>query len=255
MRQTVREHSLHTVCESAQCPNIGECWSRGTATFMILGDICTRACGFCAVTTGRPLAADPAEPARVADAIRRMGLKYVVITSVDRDDLPDGGASIWAETILRVREANPGIRVEALVPDLTGSALDTVIAARPDVLAHNLETVPRLYPRVRPKSVYARSLSVLAEIVRSGLSAKTSIMIGIGEDPPEIRGVLEDVASCRVERMTIGQYLRPSLDHLPVHRWVHPDEFVRWKSEAEQLGVPRVVSGPMVRSSYKAEML
>lgn len=255
VEQTVRSEGLHTVCESAQCPNIGECWSAGTATFMILGDICTRACGFCAVKTGIPSSVDTDEPRRVAEAIHRMRIKFAVITSVDRDDLPDGGSKIWEATVAAVRARNPTTRIETLVPDFQGSfdALDDVIAARPDVLSHNLETVPRLYRTVRARSNYQRSLAVLKRISSSGVVAKTGIMLGIGEDREEIAPVLKDIRDQDVRIVTIGQYLRPSMNHIPVSRWVPPEEFREWKAYGESLGIPHVESGPMVRSSYHAE--
>lgn len=253
--EEVRRGSLHTVCESAKCPNIGECWSRGTATFMILGDVCTRACGFCAVKTGRPGGVDQNEPVRVADAVRAMGLSYIVLTSVDRDDLGDGGAGIWAETIRAVRRINPGTRVETLIPDFQGdeSALRTVVEAAPDVLAHNVETVPSLYRTIRARSVYTRSLDLLSRAKDLGMITKTSIMLGLGETAPEIEGVLRDIAARGVPIMTIGQYLQPTSKHLPVKRWAEPEEFAQWKRLGESLGIRHIASGPMVRSSYFAE--
>ncbi|MBL4889669.1 MAG: lipoyl synthase [Candidatus Lindowbacteria bacterium] len=251
----VKEGNLHTVCESARCPNIGECWSAGTATFMILGDICTRACGFCAVKTGIPIGLDRGEPLRVAQAIKKMEIKFAVITSVDRDDLDDGGSEIWADTIREVRRECPDTGIETLVPDFQGDqeSLKAVIDARPDVLSHNLETVPRLYRTVRARSNYQRSLGVLKMIADSDVVAKTGIMVGIGEKPEEIFELLKDVADRNVGIMTIGQYLRPSLDHLPVDRWVHPDEFEQYKVKGKELGIRHIEAGPMVRSSYHAE--
>lgn len=253
--EAVKANGLHTVCESAQCPNLGECWSAGTATIMLLGETCTRACGFCAVRTGRPEGLDEDEPARVAEAVARMGISYVVLTSVNRDDLPDGGARIWAETIRAVRERVPGVRIEALVPDFLGdlAAFDTVLDAEPDVLNHNLETVPRLYPTVRPKARYERSLSLLARAAEAGLPAKSGVMLGLGEAPFEVEAVLSDLARAGVSIVTLGQYLRPSPAHLPVDRWVHPSEFAMWKAKGEAMGIAHVEAGPLVRSSYHAE--
>jgi lipoic acid synthetase len=255
LKRLVRENGLHTVCESASCPNIGECWERRSLTFMILGQVCTRSCGFCDVANGRPAVLDRDEPARVARAVARLGLRYIVITSVNRDELPDGGAAVWAETIRRVRVAAPEAEVEALVPDFCGdeAALRTVIDAGPHVLAHNLETVPRLYRRVRPQAVYERSLDVIQAIGRAGIISKTGIMAGLGEEPAEVSAVLRDAAGAGARIVTIGQYLRPSPAHLPVARFVHPDEFRAWKLEGEALGVGHVESGPLVRSSYHAD--
>lgn len=251
----VRDRSLHTVCESAHCPNIGECWGRGTATFMILGDVCTRACGFCAVKTGRPQTLDLDEPTRVAEAVARMKLRHVVMTSVNRDELPDGGASVWKMTIEAVRSQNPSTSIEVLIPDFLGNwdALGLVLETRPDILAHNLETVPRLTPRVRSRAKFERSMELLSRAVGSGARTKTGLMLGIGEEPGEIRETLQRVAAIGVSIVTLGQYLRPSKKHLPVHRWVHPDEFAQWKKDGVQMGIRHVESGPLVRSSYHAE--
>jgi lipoic acid synthetase len=251
----VRDNSLHTVCESARCPNLGECWARGTATIMILGEICTRACGFCAVRTGRPQAVAEDEPERVADAVAKMGLRHVVITSVNRDDLSDGGAAIWRRTIESVRRANPATTVEVLIPDLMGnwSALEEIWAAVPDILAHNLETVERLTPLVRTLALFDRSCEVLARSARAGMRTKTGFMLGLGEEEAEIESALSRAAETGVRIVTLGQYLRPSTNHLPVKRWVHPDEFRRWKEAGEAMGIAHVESGPMVRSSYHAE--
>jgi lipoyl synthase len=251
----VRDNGLHTVCESAQCPNLGECWARGTATIMILGDICTRACGFCAVRTGRPLAVDEGEPQRVAEAVAKMGLRHVVITSVNRDELSDGGASIWRRTIESVRAANPGTTVEVLIPDLMGhwDAHAEIWAARPEILAHNLETVERLTPLVRTRALFDRSCEVLERATQAGMRTKTGFMLGIGEEDAEIESALRRAAATGVRIVTLGQYLRPSANHLPVKRWVHPDEFKRWKDVGEAMGIAHVESGPMVRSSYHAE--
>ena len=256
LRETIAEHRLHTVCQEASCPNIGECWSRGTATIMILGDTCTRSCGFCNVRTGRPLPADPDEPARVAESVALMGLKHIVITCVDRDDLADGGAAIWAETIRRVHATSPGTSVEALVGDFKGEreALQIVIESRPEILAHNLETVRRMHPAVRPQAAYERSLNVLRWIKQGGLVAKTGLMVGIGERDDEILDLMDDVrTSADTDILTIGQYLRPTRNHLPIDRWVTPDQFDRYRTDGLSRGFSVVESGPLVRSSYHAE--
>jgi len=251
----VADKQLHTVCQSARCPNMGECWSAGTATLMILGDVCTRSCGFCNIATGRPPTLDRDEPRRVGSAVAAMSLRHVVITSVNRDELPDGGAEIWAATIREIRRQAPGVTVEVLIPDFCGrrESLDLVFAERPDILVHNLETVGRLYPIVRPQARYDRSLDVLRSARAAGLVAKTGIMLGLGETEQEVMSVIEDVAGCGCEILTIGQYLRPSPRHLPVQRWVHPDEFASWKRYGESRGIRHVESGPLVRSSYHAE--
>jgi lipoic acid synthetase len=253
----MRESGLHTVCEEARCPNIGECWGRGTATFMILGDTCTRSCGFCAVKTGRPLGLDTDEPRRVALAIQRMGLRHAVITSVNRDELPDGGAGIFAETIRWTRRLSPGTTIEVLIPDFKGDrdALATVMAAAPEILNHNVETVPRLYLRVRPQAVYERSLDVLEEAKRiaPGALTKSGVMVGLGETVPELHRVFADMREHGVEILTVGQYLRPTPGHLPIERYYHPDEFAVLKEYALSLGFRHVESGPLVRSSYHAE--
>jgi len=253
--QIVREHKLHTVCESAQCPNLGECWSRKTATIMILGNICTRSCGFCAVQTGRPTELDRDEPRRVAEAIRLMGLKHAVITSVARDELLDGGAAIWAETIRAVREENPQTAIEVLIPDFKGrwQDLETVLAAKPDILNHNVETVPRLHKLVRPQAKYDRSLEMLRRAKAAGFVTKSGLMLGIGEKDEEIAATLRDMAADHLDILTLGQYLRPSAQHLPLYRWVTPEEFARWKQFGLNLGFRVVESGPMVRSSYHAD--
>ncbi len=251
----VREHKLHTVCESAQCPNLGECWSRKTATIMILGNICTRSCGFCAVQTGRPTELDRDEPRRVAEAIRLMGLKHAVITSVARDELRDGGASIWAATIRAVREENPQTAIEVLIPDFKGrwEDLETVLAAKPDILNHNVETVPRLHKLVRPQAKYERSLETLRRAKAAGFVTKSGLMLGIGEEQDEIAATLRDMAADKLDILTIGQYLRPSAQHLPLYRWVTPEEFAHWKRFSLELGFKVVESGPLVRSSYHAD--
>jgi lipoic acid synthetase len=247
---------LNTVCEEARCPNIGECWHHGTATFMILGDVCTRACGYCAVSHGRPATLDLDEPARVADAVKRLDLQYVVVTSVDRDDLPDGGASIFAETITRTRAAVAGIRIEVLIPDFQGhdAPLRAVLDAGPDVLNHNTETVPRLYRLARSGGKYARTLALLerAKAYAPHIPTKTGLMVGLGEEHAEIVETLRDLRRVGVEILTIGQYLRPTGSHLPMVRYYHPDEFAELKRIALALGFGHVESGPLVRSSYHA---
>jgi lipoyl synthase len=245
---------LNTVCEEARCPNVAECWNAGTATFMILGEICTRSCGFCAVKTGRPEGLDLEEPFRVAEAIRLMGIRHAVITSVNRDELPDGGAAIFAETIRQARLVNPSISVEVLIPDFQGVrwALDIVIAARPDILNHNTETVPRLYRRVRPQAKYERSLEVIRWGKDSGMVTKSGLMLGLGETEDEVLRVMEDLRTAGCDILTLGQYLQPTKDHLPVERYVHPDEFRRLKGKGLRMGFRHVESGPLVRSSYHA---
>jgi lipoic acid synthetase len=257
LKALVSQQKLHTVCEDALCPNIGECWGAGTATFMILGDVCTRACKFCAVKTGRPPEYDLDEPRRVAAAIVALKLRYVVVTSVDRDDLDDGGAAIFAETIRLTRAASPQIRLEVLIPDFKGnpSALKTVIEARPDVLAHNVETVPRLYPIARVGSRYPRSIDLLrqAKLLASECVTKSSIMLGLGELRSEVLQVLGDLRQAGVDCVTLGQYLQPSREHLPVVTYYTPQEFHELRSYAVALGFLHVESGPLVRSSYHAE--
>ncbi|MBI4868947.1 MAG: lipoyl synthase [Candidatus Wallbacteria bacterium] len=252
---TVREAKLHTVCESARCPNQGECWSRGTATFMILGNVCTRSCGFCAVETGRPTELDLDEPRRVAEAVAAMGLGYAVVTSVNRDELADGGAGIFARTVRAIRAAVPGCRVELLIPDFRGDpeALATVLQVRPDVLNHNTETVPRLYARVRPQADYARTLQVLARSAESGVPTKSGLMLGLGETKAEVLQVLEDLRSQGCSILTLGQYLSPGPGYLPIARWVPPEEFDELRVAALELGFAHCESGPLVRSSYHAE--
>ena len=254
VKKLVRDLDLHTVCESAGCPNIFECWADGTATFMILGDRCTRACGFCLVDTQKPLPPDPGEPARVANAVRTMGLEHAVITCVARDDLDDAGAAAFAETIAAIRAVSPHTRVEVLISDCHGdaAALDTIFAARPDVLAHNLETVARLQRAARPSAGYARSLSVLARSAAAGLVTKSSVILGMGETEAEVLGALADLRGVGVDIVTLGQYLQPSNRHLPVDRWWTPDEFAHVKEAGDRLGFAHVESGPLVRSSYHA---
>jgi lipoyl synthase len=255
VRQLVDEHKLHTVCQSAQCPNLGECWSRGTATVMILGNICTRSCNFCAVQTGRPTELDLGEPARVADAVAKMNLKHCVITSVARDELADGGASVWAATIRAVRYRNPHTAIEVLVPDFKGNfeQVDTVLEAKPDIYNHNLETVERLQKPVRVQARYDRSRSVLRHAKSRGFTTKTGIMLGLGEEQHEIEQTIRDIASDQTNILTIGQYLQPTPQHLKIARWVTPEEFVRWKEFGLGLGLGVVESGAMVRSSYHAD--
>jgi lipoic acid synthetase len=262
VRGLVDRLNLHTVCQEARCPNIYECWGEhGTATFMILGDICTRRCGFCAVTSGRPQAgADPEEPEHVAEAVAVMGLRHAVITSVDRDDLPDAGARHFARVIAAIHQQNPGTAVEVLTPDFRGvpEALDIVLAARPEVFSHNMETVPRLYRLARPGSRYDRSLGLLAEASRRRDAGdyqgriKTGVMLGLGETEQEIEATLRDIRNAGVEILTLGQYLQPSPKHLPVDRWVHPDEFAAHRAFALSLGFAHCEAGPLVRSSYHA---
>ena len=257
LRGLMRDQTLHTVCEEARCPNIGDCWSRGTATFMILGDTCTRSCGFCAVKTGRPLTLDTAEPRRVALAVQRMGLRHAVVTSVNRDELPDGGAAIFAETVRWIRRLNEGTTIEVLIPDFKGNwdALAVVCAARPEIINHNTESVPRLYHRVRPQAVYERSLELLqrGKALDPGALTKSGLMVGLGETRDELLAVFQDLAASGVDILTVGQYLRPTPDHLPVERFWHPDEFADLKERALAMGFRHVEAGPLVRSSYHAE--
>jgi lipoyl synthase len=257
LKRIMRTLDLHTVCESARCPNMGECWEHGTATFMILGDICTRACGFCAVPSGKPLGPpDEHEPERVAEAAARMGLRYAVVTSVNRDDQPDGGAHIFARTIQEIRNRVPGCKVEVLIPDFRGDwdALNIVLAVKPDVLNHNTETVPRLYRQVRKGAVYERSLELLnrAKKLHPDVPTKTGLMLGLGEETHEVLATMRDLAAQGTNILTLGQYLQPTREHLPVIRFVHPDEFAEFKRLGEQMGFKHVESGPLVRSSYHA---
>lgn len=256
LKNLMRGLNLHTVCESARCPNIGECWNSGTATFMILGDVCTRSCGFCAVKTGRPESLDTEEPERVAEAVQTMGLRHAVVTSVNRDELPDGGARIFAETIYAIRRLCPHTKVEVLIPDFQGDwrALRVVIDAAPDILNHNVETVPRLYKTMRPQAKYDRSLALLkrAKATGRGMPTKSGIMVGAGETSDEVRQTIRDIADCKTDILTIGQYLQPSAQHVPVARFYHPDEFLDLKQFALTLGFRHIESGPLVRSSYHA---
>jgi lipoic acid synthetase len=257
LKRIMRTLDLHTVCESARCPNMGECWEHGTATFMILGDICTRACGFCAVPSGRPVGPpDEGEPLRVAEAAARMGLRYVVVTSVNRDDQPDGGSHIFARTVVEIRRRIPGCQVEVLIPDFRGDwqALDTVLAVKPAILNHNTETVPRLYRQVRKGALYERSLELLrrAKHTHSDVPTKTGLMLGLGEEKDEVLATMQDLVGQGTDILTLGQYLQPTRDHLPVVRFVHPDEFAEFKRLGEQMGFKHVEAGPLVRSSYHA---
>jgi len=258
LQKLMRTQSLHTVCEEAACPNIGECWEDGTATFMILGDVCTRACKYCGVAHGMPTTLDEEEPARLADTVAAMELEHAVITSVNRDELPDGGAGIYAETIRRIHEQVPGCSVEVLIPDFKGDedALRKVVDAKPEILGHNLETVERLHPEVRPGGRYWRSISFLGAAKRMDPTTltKTGIILGMGEEADEIRQAMADVREAGVDILTLGQYLRPSEAHIPVARWVSPEEFAEWKRVGEEeMGFAHVESGPLVRSSYHAK--
>ena len=257
LKRIMRTLGLNTVCESARCPNMGECWEHRTATFMILGNICTRACGFCAVPSGKPAAPpDELEPERVAEAVERMGLRYAVVTSVNRDDQPDGGAAIFARTITEIRSRVPECKVEVLIPDFRGDwrALETVVAAGPDVLNHNTETVPRLYHDVRKGAVYERSLELLrrAKFLAPAMPTKTGLMLGLGETRDEVLATMQDLSAQGTNILTLGQYMQPTREHLPVVRFVHPDEFAEYKILGERMGFAHVESGPLVRSSYHA---
>ena len=255
LRQIVETHNLHTICSSGRCPNMGECWGDRTATFMILGNICTRSCGFCNVATGKPLPADLAEPEKVAKSIQLMGVKHAVITSVDRDDLPDGGAEIWATTIRKIREYSPNITMETLIPDFQGkeNLLDIIIKEAPEVVSHNLETVRRLTKQVRKQAKYDRSLAVLKYLKEQGINrTKSGIMLGLGETEDEVIETMKDLRQAGVDVMTIGQYLQPSPKHLPVERYPHPDEYKKYERIGLEMGFRFVESGPLVRSSYHA---
>ena len=255
IRQIVDTHKLHTICQSGNCPNMGECWGAGTATFMILGNICTRSCGFCAVATGRPLPVDWDEPMRVAKSIKLMKVKHCVLTSVDRDDLKDGGSIIWTETIKTIRELSPDTKLECLIPDFQGKweNIKRIVDAKPDIVSHNIETVRRLTKKVRIQAQYDRSLKVLIMLKEAGMRTKSGFMVGLGETINEIYETIDDLAKAKVDVITIGQYLQPTAKHLPVVRFVHPDEFKQFKEYALQKGFRHVESGPLVRSSYHAE--
>ena len=255
VKNLVAEHQLHTICTSGNCPNIGECWNRGTATFMILGDICTRNCKFCGVTTGKPFAPDSEEPKRIAESVRVMQLKHAVITSVDRDDLPDLGASFWAETIREVKKLNPETSIEVLIPDFQGKAelIQKVIEAAPEVISHNMETVERLTPQIRSAAKYRTSLEVIRFIAASGVVAKSGIMLGLGETEPEVLQVMDDLRQVGCKVMTIGQYLAPTLAHIQVKEYITPEQFERYRTIGLEKGFSYVESSPLVRSSYRAD--
>ncbi len=255
VRKLVDDNQLHTVCQSAQCPNMGECWSRGTATVMILGNICTRSCRFCNIETGKPAEVDLGEPARVADAVAKMNLKHCVITSVARDELKDGGAAAWAATIRAVQHRNPSCAIEVLIPDMKGRTkdIDTILDAKPDILNHNIETIERLQKAVRVQAQYERSFSVLQHAKARGFTTKSGIMLGVGETKEEIARTLRDLHQNKVDIITIGQYLQPTSRHLPVDRWVTPEEFIEWKEYGLSVGLGVVESGALVRSSYHAD--
>lgn len=254
-KEIVESHCLHTICTSGKCPNMGECWSRGTATFMIAGEICTRSCRFCNTLTGKPLPLDPKEPARVAESIRLMNLKHAVITSVDRDDLPDLGARHWVETIRAIKETNPATTLEVLIPDFQGrlDLVDEVVGAAPEIISHNMETVRRITPSVRSAAKYDVSLAVLGRIAEKGVIAKTGIMVGLGETVEEVCELMDDVLSLGVRILTIGQYLQPSRKNIPVREYVTPEQFESYKAIALGKGFEKVESAPLVRSSYHAE--
>jgi lipoyl synthase len=255
IKLTVDRLKLHTICEEARCPNRWECWNARTATFLILGDICTRRCHYCSVETGRPAAVDHEEPQRVAEAVQALGLRHAVITSVNRDELTDGGAAIFAETIRRIRRANPDCTIEVLIPDFEGNeaALGTVCGEKPDIVNHNIETVPRLFPSIRPQGKYRRSLELLGHAKQLGMTTKSGLIVGMGETLDEIHGVLHDLREVRCDIVTIGQYLQPTRHHLPVARFYHPAEFALLKTQGIAMGFAHVESGPLVRSSYHAE--
>jgi lipoic acid synthetase len=255
VREVVSNNKLHTICESGNCPNMGECWGAGTATFMILGNICTRSCGFCAVATGRPLAADLEEPQKVAESIKKMNIKHAVITSVDRDDLKDGGSIIWVKTVEAVREISPGTTMETLIPDFQGNwdNLQRIIDVAPEIVSHNLETVARLTKQVRIQAKYDRSLEVLARLKEGGMRTKSGIMLGLGEREDEIIQTMKDLRSVNVDILTMGQYLQPTSKHLPVAEFVNPAKFQEYKEIGLEMGYRFVESAPLVRSSYHAE--
>lgn len=254
-KRIVDTHKLHTICSSGRCPNLGECWGKGTATFMIGGAICTRSCKFCNTQTGKPLPLDPEEPMRVAESIRLMKLNHAVITSVDRDDLPDLGASHWAKTLTTIRKVNPDITLEALIPDFQGrqELIAQVTDTRPEILSHNIETVRRLTPLVRSVARYDNSLAVIRQIAESGVTAKSGIMVGLGETPDEVEETMDDLIANGCKILTIGQYLQPTRKHYPVHEYVTPEQFARYREIGEKKGFAKVESGPLVRSSYHAE--
>ncbi len=254
-KRIVESHCLHTICTSGKCPNMGECWSRGTATFMIAGEICTRSCRFCNTLTGKPLPLDPREPGRVAESVRLMQLKHAVVTSVDRDDLPDLGAGHWAATIREIKAVNPGTSLEVLIPDFQGrlDLVDLVVDAHPEIISHNMETVRRISPTVRSAAKYETSLAVLRHIAERGVTAKTGIMVGLGETEEEVWELMDDVLNQGVRILTIGQYLQPSRKNIPVSEYIHPDQFAAYREKALEKGFRHVESAPLVRSSYHAE--
>jgi lipoic acid synthetase len=255
VRSLVDEHKLHTICESGSCPNMGECWGEGTATFMILGNICTRSCGFCAVQTGRPDAVDEFEPGRVANSVKLMGVKHAVITSVDRDDLKDGGADIWAQTVRAIRHQSPGTTLETLIPDFAGKweNLQVIIDVAPEIVSHNLETVRRLTKQVRIQAKYDRSLEVLFRLKKGNMRTKSGVMLGLGESEEEIIETMTDLRSVGVDILTLGQYLQPTPKHLPVKEFITPERFDKYGQLGREMGFRYVESGPLVRSSYHAE--
>lgn len=255
VKNTVNKYNLHTICTSGNCPNIGDCWNRGTATFMILGEICTRSCKFCGVKTGKPLPVDWDEPKRIAESVKLMNVKHCVITSVDRDDLDDGGATFWAETIKKIKEVNPKTTIETLIPDFDGIEKDIniIIEVKPEVISHNLETVERLTPLIRSRAKYQRSLQVIKHIAESGITAKSGIMLGLGETEEEILQVMDDLLAVDCKVMTIGQYLAPTMDHIQVKEYVTPEKFEEYRKIGLEKGFQFVESSPLVRSSYKAE--
>jgi lipoic acid synthetase len=255
VRSLVSEHKLHTICESGNCPNMGECWGEGTATFMILGNICTRSCGFCAVATGKPLMVDPHEPEHVAESIFLMKVKHAVITSVDRDDLPDGGADIWVKTVEAVRRKAPGVTMETLIPDFAGKweNLQRIIDVAPEIVSHNMETVRRMTKQVRIQAKYDRSLEVLRRLKQGGMRTKSGVMLGLGETHQEVLETMEDLRAVGLDVITLGQYLQPTPKHLPVAEFITPERFAEYETIGKQMGFRHVESGPLVRSSYHAE--
>ena len=255
VQRIVRDHSLHTICSSGLCPNKAECWSRRTATFMILGEICTRNCRFCATLSGRPLPPDPSEPAKLAESVRLMGLRHVVVTSVTRDDLPDGGAAHWAECVRAIRAENPDVTIELLIPDLDAqpAPLDVVVASKPDIIGHNIETVERLTPVVRSRAKYRTSLETLRHMSRQGVATKSGLMVGLGESDDEVLQTLHDLRDAGVGIVTLGQYLRPTLEHYPVAAYITPEKFEWYRLKALEMGFSYCASAPLVRSSYMAE--
>jgi lipoic acid synthetase len=255
VRNLVDEHKLHTICQSGNCPNMGECWGEGTATFMILGNICTRSCGFCSVATGKPLEADPFEPGRVANSVKLMGVKHAVITSVDRDDLKDGGSEIWAATVRAIRHQSPNTTLETLIPDFAGNwdNLQRIIDVAPEIVSHNLETVRRMTKQVRIQAKYDRSLEVLFRLKKGGMRSKSGVMLGLGETEQEVLETMQDLRSVQVDVLTLGQYLQPTPKHLPVVEFITPEQFQKYKEIGMDMGFRYVESGPLVRSSYHAE--